>query len=721
MNEEPASLASVLATYHRYAPEGDDEVIKRAHLLADSAHQGQVRKTGDPFITHPLEVTSILASYGLDRATLAAALLHDTVEDTSLTLQQIETDFGPEVASLIDGVTKLDRISYTSREEMQAATIRKMVVAMAQDVRVILIKLADRLHNMRTVSALRQEKQERVARETLDIYAPLAHRLGVQEIKHEMEDLCFAILYPGPEAEIESKLGEAAPERDRLIAKVIEELGGRLADAGIDAQVSGRPKHHYSIYRKMVESGRPFEEIHDLIGLRVIVPEVRDCYGALGLVHAMWVPVHGRFKDFIAMPKTNLYQSLHTTVIGPDGKPLEVQIRTEEMHLRAESGIAAHWRYKEGADVATLPWMIDLRMLQEEIEDPTEFLDQLKLDLYRDEVFVLTPAGDVKTLPAGSTAIDFAYAVHTDVGNRCVGARINGRLMPLSSSLVSGDIVEVITSKAQTAGPSRDWLAFARTSRARAKIKQFFMRERREASLIEGKELVMTALRKEGFGLTASARDRLLERVAADLGRTDIDHLFMAIGEGSLAASTVIARINRELRPEEPQTEEDLLAPPRHRRTSLPGTGIIVEGQADMLVRIARCCAPVPGDHIVGYVTVGRGVSVHRSDCLNIASLEGARERMVEVDWSPDRVGSFSVWVQVEALDRTRLLRDVTAVISDAGGNITASASSTGADRVAVLRYEVELSDPSQVPKLIGDLSGVDGVFSAFRLTQEPN
>ncbi len=720
MAEDAGELNSVIEAYLKYAPEGGEQIIRRAYQVAGAAHRGQVRKTGDPYISHPLAVTEILAGYGLDRDTLAAALLHDTVEDTTLTLEKIEKEFGSEVARLIDGVTKLDRISYTSREEQAAATIRKLVVAMAQDVRVILIKLADRLHNMRTVSALRHEKQERVARETLDIYAPLAHRLGVQEIKHEMEDRCFAILYPGPEAEIEAKLGELAPERDRLIAKVIEELAGRLGDSGIDAQVSGRPKHHYSIYRKMVESGRPFEEIHDLIGIRVIVPEVRDCYGALGLVHAMWVPVHGRFKDFIAMPKTNLYQSLHTTVIGPDGKPLEVQIRTEEMHLRAESGIAAHWRYKEGADVATLPWMVNLRILQEEIEDPSEFLDQLKLDLYRDEVFVLTPAGDVKTLPAGSTAIDFAYAVHTDVGNRCVGARINGRLVPLSTKVGSGDIVEVITSKAQTAGPSRDWLNFARTSRARAKIKHFFLRERRQTSLLEGKELVMIALRKEGFGLTASARDKLLESVAQDLGKGDIEHLFMAIGEGSVAASTVIARLNRELRPEDPPVDEDLLSPPRRKPGTLPDTGIIVEGQADMLVRIARCCAPVPGDQIVGYVTVGRGVSVHRSDCLNIASLEGARERMVDVAWSPERVGNFTVWVQVEALDRTKLLRDVTAVISDAGGNITASASSTGADRVAILRYAVELSDPSQVPKLIADLSGVDGVFSAFRLTQEP-
>ncbi len=713
-------LAPILDAHRRHFPDAGPELIQGAFETALAAHHGQVRKSGDPYITHPVAVTQILADYGLDAGTLAAALLHDTVEDTDVTLRQVEAKFGPEVARLIDGVTKLDRIQYSSPQEAQAATIRKMVVAMAQDVRVLLIKLADRLHNIRTVSALRLEKQQRVARETLDVYVPLAYRLGVQEIKHELEDRCFAILEPGIYAEIEAMLTDRAPEREVFIEKVTSELEAALSDAGIPATITGRPKHHFSIYRKMVESRRGFEEIFDLIGIRIITSDTRGCYAALGLVHSKWVPISGRFKDFVAMPKINLYQSLHTTVIGPDGKPLEVQIRTEEMHRLAESGIAAHWRYKEGPSAMDIPWVGDIRTLLE-TEDPQEFLTNLKLDFYQDEVFVLTPAGDVKTLPRGSTAIDFAYAVHTEVGNRCVGARINGRLLPLSTRLESGDIVEVITSKASDAGPSRDWLNFVTTSRAKAKIKAFFMRERREQSLTEGRDQLSGLIRKEGLGLSAVERDRHLADIASELGKADLDGLFVAIGDGSVSASTIVARLVRVVRPEESDADEDLLAPPRPRRKgSTPGAGIIVEGMDDMLVRIARCCAPVPGDPIVGFITVGRGVSVHRSDCTNISSLSDQRERMVEVSWPPDRVGTFAVWVQVEALDRTRLLRDVTAVISDLGGNITASSSVTGRDRVAILRYEVELSDPGAVPRLISDLRGVEGVFAAYRLVTEP-
>jgi len=713
------ALASIRDAHRRHFPDASDGIIERAYVAAEQAHRGQLRKTGDPYITHPVAVTEILAGYGLDAPTLAASLLHDTVEDTDVTLHQIEVEFGTEVARLIDGVTKLDRIQYSSPQEAQAATIRKMVVAMAQDVRVLLMKLADRLHNIRTVAALRREKQERVARETLDVYVPLAHRLGVQEIKHELEDRCFAILEPGIYAEIESKLAERSPEREVFIEKVVAELVSALSEAGIEADITGRPKHHYSIYRKMVESGRPFEEIFDLIGVRIITSDTRSCYAALGLVHSRWMPISGRFKDFIAMPKFNLYQSLHTTVIGPGGKPLEVQIRTEEMHRLAESGIAAHWRYKEGPGAAHIPWVGNVRSLLE-TEDPEEFLANLKFDLYQDEVFVLTPAGDVKTLPRGATAVDFAYAVHTEVGNRCVGARVNGRLLPLSTRLESGDIVEVITSRALDAGPSRDWLNFVQTSRAKAKIKSYFLKERREHALAEGREQVHSYLRREGLGLGAVERDRVLGEVAVDLGKSDLDSLLVAVGEGGVAASTVVQRLVRLVRPEVDE-EEDLLAPPRPRRPGQPGPGIIVESLDDMLVRIARCCAPVPGDPIVGFITIGRGVSVHRSDCTNIAALAVRRERMVEVSWPPDRVGIFTVWVQVEALDRTRLLRDVTAAISDLGGNITASSSVTGRDRVAVLRYEVELSDPAQLPRLLADLRGVDGAFAAYRLVTEPS
>ncbi len=629
------------------------------------------------------------------------------------------TEFGQEIAYLIDGVTKLDRLQYGTREQAQAASIRKMVVAMAEDLRVLIIKLCDRLHNIRTAEALTEEKQRRVARETLDVYAPLAHRLGVQEIKHELEDRCFQILYPGPYTEITGQLNERSPQREMFIEKVIGEIETMLSDVSIKAEVSGRPKHHYSIYRKMIEQERPFEDIHDLIGVRIITDTIQDCYAVLGLVHARWVPVSGRFKDYVAMPKFNLYQSLHTTVIGPDGKPLEIQIRTEEMHQIAESGVAAHWRYKE-SEKSDHRWAGNLHALEDNESDPVEFLDQLKLDLYQDEVFVMTPAGDVKTLPKGATAIDFAYAVHTEVGHRCVGVKINSRLMPLSTELESGDSVEVITSKSEDSGPSRDWLKIARTSRARSKIKQWFLKERRSQALTNGREELFGLLRKEGLGLSASERDGLLNEVAGEFSKPDARKLMVAIGENELGANAVMQRILRHIRPE--TDNDDLLAPVRPRKYSSAGPGIIVEGLDDMMVSIARCCVPVPGDSIVGFVTVGRGVSVHRSDCTNMASLRAnGAERMVEVSWPAGRVGSFTVWVQVEALDRTRLLRDVTDVISDLAGNITASSSITGRDRVAILRYEVELSDPSQVPRLITDLRGVDGVFAAFRLVGEPD
>ncbi len=707
-----AQFEDVAAAFLAHHPDGNIEVLREAHEVAKAAHEGQVRKTGDPYITHPVTVALMLAEYGLDEPTLAAALLHDTVEDTSLSLADISARFGDEVARLIDGVTKLDRVRYSNREQAQAATIRKMVVAMAQDVRVLIIKLVDHLHHLRTVHALRDEKQRRVAQETLDVYAPLAHRLGVQEIKHEFEDRCFAILYPGPNAEIEAKLAGRAPEREAFIEKMVGEISGLLSDAGIEAEVTGRPKHQYSIYRKMREQNRPFEDIHDLIGIRIITETMRDCYAALGLIHSHWVPVAGRFKDYIAMPKINLYQSLHTTVIGPDGKPLEVQIRTEEMHQRAEAGIAAHWRYKEG-DAGSLPRM-DFTNWGEE-EDPEEFLANLKLDLYQDEVFVLTPGGDVKPLPAGSTPVDFAYSVHTEVGHRCVGARVNGRLVPLSTRLQSGDIIEVLTSKSMDAGPSRDWLGFVRTGRAKAKIRQWFTKERRDQALAEGKEMLQALLKREAGDVPPSEREKLLESIASELGQRDMESFPVAIGDGVVSVDSVSTRLARLL---EPDAVDDFFHP-RRRRIS-EGAMVVVEGQDDMLVHLARCCSPVPGDEIVGYVTVGRGVSVHRADCTNVSSLSEKRERAVEVSWPATGTGAFVVWIQIEALDRTRLLRDVTAMISDTGGNITASSTHTGDDRIAILRYEVELSDPSQLGKLLADLRGVDGVFTAFRLATDP-
>jgi GTP diphosphokinase / guanosine-3',5'-bis(diphosphate) 3'-diphosphatase len=708
----PVSLDDVLEAFRSHYPDGDVELLRRAHDLAAEAHQGQVRKTGEPYISHPVAVAHMLAQYGLDAATIAAAFLHDTVEDTPLTLAHVEQEFGKEIAELIDGVTKLDRVRYSNREQAQAASIRKMVVAMARDVRVLIIKLFDRLHNMRTVHALRESKQIRVARETLDVYAPLAHRLGVQEIKHEFEDRCFAILYPGPNAEIQAKLAEAAPEREAFIEKMIDEISGLLTDAEIDAEVTGRPKHQFSIYRKMMEQNRPFEDIHDLIGIRIITQNTRDCYAALGLVHSHWVPVTGRFKDYVAMPKINLYQSLHTTVIGPDGKPLEIQIRTEEMHRRAEWGIAAHWRYKEG-DIESTP-LVEFDPFD---EDPEEFLANLKMDLYLDEVFVLTPGGDVKELPKGATPVDFAYAVHTEVGHRCVGAKVNGRLVPLSTKLDSGDIVEILTSNSPDAAPSRDWQKFVRTGKAKTKIKHWFQKERRDQALIDGKEVLQNLFKKEAPGMSAAEQAAHLDAIAEELGQKDGEGLKVALGEGNLSIDSVAVRLKRRL---EPDTGDDLFKPTRRRRPS-ESAHVVVEGQDDMLVQLAQCCSPVPGDRIVGYVTVGRGVSVHRADCTNVASLTERRERAVEVSWPTDSAGPFIVWIQVEALDRARLLRDVTAVVSDTGGNITASSTNTNEDRVAILKYEVELSDPSQLPRLLSDIRGVDGVFTAFRLANDPS
>ncbi len=713
--EPKERLVDLLDELRENHADADVDLVRRAYDIAEQAHEGQFRKSGDPYITHPLAVSMILASEGLDSTTIAAALLHDTVEDTEVTLDELYAQFGEEVASLIDGVTKLDRIKFDSREEAQAATIRKMVVAMAQDVRVLLIKLADRLHNIRTLDAMPDHKQQRIAAETLDVYAPLAYRLGASDIKHEFEDACFRILHPGPYEEISSLIEDRAPLRNEVMEEAIGAIRDRLHVAGIDAEVTGRPKHHYSIWKKMVDSGQPFELIFDLVGIRVITADVASCYAALGEVHALFTPLSGRFKDYVAMPKFNLYQSLHTTVVGPDGKPLEVQVRSWDMHQRAEKGIAAHWRYKEGATSEDVPWLSDLRTLQEDSADPEQFLESLKLDLYQDEVFAVTPRGDVKTLPRGATPVDFAYAVHTEVGHRCTGAKVNGRLVPLDTQLVSGDVVEIITSKRQDAGPSRDWGKFVSSSRARSRIKQWFQRERREAAEHDGRERVMELLRREGTGLAQAKRDALLSKVAEELGHKNLRAMFIAVGEGGISPAMVVTRVVREVRPDEAPTEEEFLAPPPQvRRKTTEGPGVIVDGFDGVLVRLAKCCTPMPGEPVVGFVTVGRGVSVHRTNCVNIGTMD--KGRMVDVTWADDTSGQFSVWLEVEALDRTGLLRDVTTTISEAGAYILASSSVTDSDRIAWLRYEVQLSETEQVARLVNEIRRVDGVYDVHRL-----
>jgi guanosine-3',5'-bis(diphosphate) 3'-pyrophosphohydrolase len=709
-------LAPLLSAYRHRHPKADVALIQRAFEVASKAHHTQVRKSGEAYIHHPVAVATIVAELGLDDVTVASALLHDAVEDTGVTLDEVTQEFGVEVAAIVDGVTKLDRLRFDSREAQQAASMRKMLVAMAKDWRVLIIKLADRLHNMRTIAAMPDYKQKRTAQETLDIYAPLAHRLGIQDIKWQLEDLAFATLHPKPYAEIEQMVALRAPEREIYLTQVLEEVRGRLAENRIEAEVTGRPKPLWSLYEKMVVRGKEFDEIFDLVGIRVLVDSVKDCYAALGSIHATWKPVQGRFKDYIAMPKFNLYQSLHTTVVAPQGKPLEVQIRTQEMHNRAEYGIAAHWGYKEKASPADIAWLNRIVEWQRETEDPTEFLANLKLDLEQDEVFVFTPKGKVVTLPVGATPVDFAYAIHTEVGHRCIGAKINGRLSPLDSQLHSGDAVEIFTSKVPSAGPSRDWLKIVVTPRARNKIRQWFSRERREDAIENGRDELAKALRKEGLPVQKVSSSPMLVAMAATMNYVDLEALHAAIGDGHVSARSVAQRLARELRGGD--HEEQLPATVRQpRRTKVQSAGVHVEGLDDVMVRLSRCCTPVPGDEIVGFVTRGRGVSVHRSDCANALSLAtGQGDRVMEVEWDRNQRGTYVVSIEVKALDRSRLLADVTRSLSEHYVNILSSSSQTGADRVSTMRFDFELADPAHLDSLITSVKRIDSVYDAYRV-----
>ncbi|MFD5340338.1 GTP pyrophosphokinase [Streptomyces hawaiiensis] len=715
--------------------------IERAYQVAERWHRGQKRKSGDPYITHPLAVTTILAELGMDPATLMAGLLHDTVEDTEYGLDDLRRDFGDVVTLLVDGVTKLDKVKFG--EAAQAETVRKMVVAMAKDPRVLVIKLADRLHNMRTMRYLKREKQEKKARETLEIYAPLAHRLGMNTIKWELEDLAFAILYPKMYDEIVRLVAERAPKRDEYLAIVTDEVQQDLRAARIKATVTGRPKHYYSVYQKMIVRGRDFAEIYDLVGIRVLVDTVRDCYAALGTVHARWNPVPGRFKDYIAMPKFNMYQSLHTTVIGPGGKPVELQIRTFDMHRRAEYGIAAHWKYKQEAVAGAskvrsdapkssgkgkddhlndMAWLRQLLDWQKETEDPGEFLESLRFDLSRNEVFVFTPKGDVIALPAGATPVDFAYAVHTEVGHRTIGARVNGRLVPLESTLDNGDLVEVFTSKAAGAGPSRDWLGFVKSPRARNKIRAWFSKERRDEAIEQGKDSIVRAMRKQNLPIQRILTGDSLVTLAHEMRYADISALYAAIGEGHVSAQNIVQKLVQALGGEEAATEEiDESVPPApgrsRKRRSSADPGVVVKGVDDVWVKLARCCTPVPGDPIIGFVTRGSGVSVHRSDCVNVDSLSREPERILEVEWAPTQSSVFLVAIQVEALDRSRLLSDVTRVLSDQHVNILSAAVQTSRDRVATSRFTFEMGDPKHLGHVLKAVRGVEGVYDVYRVT----
>jgi len=718
-------------------PKADLALLERAYVTAERAHGTQTRKSGDPYITHPLAVATILADIGMTEPTLCAALLHDTVEDTDYTLEEVRRDFGDEVAALVDGVTKLDKVKYG--DTAQAQTIRKMIVAMSRDIRVLVIKLADRLHNMRTLRYLKQETQDRKARETLEIYAPLAHRLGMNTLKWELEDLAFATLHPKIYDEIVRLVAERAPSRDQFLAKVIEQVEKDLKDARIKALVTGRPKHYYSIYQKMIVRGRDFSDIYDLVGIRILVDSDRDCYAALGVLHSRWNPVAGRFKDFIAMPKFNMYQSLHTTVIGPEGKPVELQIRTFAMHRRAEYGIAAHWKYKEdvrtGVDTnrplltsdgasSDMSWVRQLLDWQHETEDPGEFLESLRFEINSAEVYVFTPRGDVVALPTGSTPVDFAYSIHTEVGHHTIGARVNGRLVPLESTLDNGDVVEVFTSKAPTAGPSRDWLGFVKSARARNKIKQWFTKERREEAIDQGKEQIARLMRKEGMPLKRVLTHESLSTVAGEMHLADVSALYAAVGEGNVGAQTVVRRVI-DLYGGEEGAAEDLAEGvqitserARAKQSSGGDAGVIVRGLSDVWVKLAKCCTPVPGDPILGFVTRGAGVSVHRTDCTNVASLKAHPERLVDVEWAPTGQSMFLVNIQVEALDRNRLLSDLTKVLSDVHVNILAASLQTTRDRVAKSRFTFEMGDPKHLGHVLKAVRSVDGVFDAYRVTQ---
>ncbi|MFD4995447.1 RelA/SpoT family protein [Streptomyces buecherae] len=712
--------------------------IERAYQVAERWHRGQKRKSGDPYITHPLAVTTILAELGMDPATLMAGLLHDTVEDTEYGLDTLRRDFGDQVALLVDGVTKLDKVKFG--EAAQAETVRKMVVAMAKDPRVLVIKLADRLHNMRTMRYLKREKQEKKARETLEIYAPLAHRLGMNTIKWELEDLAFAILYPKMYDEIVRLVAERAPKRDEYLAVVTDQVQGDLRAARIKATVTGRPKHYYSVYQKMIVRGRDFAEIYDLVGIRVLVDTVRDCYAALGTIHARWNPVPGRFKDYIAMPKFNMYQSLHTTVIGPSGKPVELQIRTFDMHRRAEYGIAAHWKYKQEAvagaskvrtdvprskgdrqdTVNDMAWLRQLLDWQKETEDPGEFLESLRFDLSRNEVFVFTPKGDVIALPAGATPVDFAYAVHTEVGHRTIGARVNGRLVPLESTLDNGDLVEVFTSKAPGAGPSRDWLGFVKSPRARNKIRGWFSKERRDEAIEQGKDAIARAMRKQNLPIQRILTGDSLVTLAHEMRYSDISSLYAAIGEGHVTAQNIVQKLVQALGGEDAASEDIAESTPlrsRTKRRSSADPGVVVKGVEDVWVKLARCCTPVPGDPIIGFVTRGSGVSVHRADCVNVDSLSQQPERMLDVEWAPTQSSVFLVAIQVEALDRSRLLSDVTRVLSDQHVNILSAAVQTSRDRVATSRFTFEMGDPKHLGHVLKAVRGVEGVYDVYRVT----
>ena len=711
-------LVPLLSAYKRRNPKGSVSLINAAYEMASAAHINQSRMSGELYISHPIAVARIVAEIGLDEVSLVAALLHDAVEDTEITLTDVEARFGSEVAGIVDGLTKLERLQFDSREAQQAATMRKMLVAMAKDMRVLIIKLADRMHNMRTIASASVDKQRRVAQETLDIYAPLAHRLGMQEMKQQLEDLSFAALFPKRYAELEYLVSIRAPERDVYLAKALGQVNTWLNAVNINAELTARGKHLWSLYEKMVQKGRDFDEIFDLMAIRIVVDSVKDCYGALGAIHGHWKPVVGRFKDYIAMPKFNLYQSLHTTVIGPGGKPIEVQIRSRDMHQRAEWGVASHWSYKDGVASSDIDWLNRIIDWQDEVSDPRQFLESLKTDLEQDELFVFTPKGRVIALPLDSTPVDFAYGVHTEVGHNCIGARVNGRLVALDSRLNSGDTCEILTSTAQDAGPSEEWANFVVSPKAKSKIKQWFSRERMEDLVETGRDDLVEHMRKHGLPVQRVLSSEVFASEREAMNYADDTTLFRAIGEGHVSAESLAGRISRLMR--DGGFGEQLSVGMRldSGQNNDQVSGIHVEGMSGSIIRLSKCCTPVPGDEIVGFLTQDHVVNIHRADCsVSISAASQHVGRMVDVEWAGSvSNASYVAAVEVVAIDRSRLLRDVANALSEEHVNIVACSTHTGADRVARMRFEFEFADPSHLQSVLRTIKRIDSVYDAYRV-----
>src|SRR5689334_547992 len=720
-------VSELIARIESYNPGVDRELIRRAFDYAERHHRGQSRRSGEEFVNHPWAVAQICAELHLDEQTIAAALLHDVVEDTDVEPDELRAEFGPEITSLVEGVTKLTRTTFQSREQSEAENYRKMIVAMAQDVRVILIKLADRLHNLRTIEYLGKQKQVQKAKEALEVYAPLAHRLGIHTLKWELEDLSFQVLHPRKYSEITAMVANRRADREAQVEKAAGMLQGELEKADIPADISGRAKHFYSIYDKMAKKGREFNEIYDLTAMRVIVERAgeegtRDCYGALGLIHSLWKPMPGRFKDYVAMPKLNGYQALHTTVVGPEGRPLEIQVRTREMHETAEFGVAAHWGYKSGkkdakADEEWLAWIRQLMDWQEDETDPREFLKTFRTDLFDDEVYVFTPKGEVKVLPSNSTPIDFAYAVHTDVGHRTVGSKVNGRIVPLHYRLKSGDFVEILTAK-KGRGPSRDWMKVAASSRARNKIRQWFSRETRGETEHKGRESLEQALKAQNLPYRKLQGSAVLAQVIRESGFRKAEDFYLALGSGKLQPGQIVNKVIQRLKTEQVVEEEavPLKAPKARHATSSENVGIAVSGIDDVLVRLAKCCTPLPGDKIVGYVSLGKGITIHREDCSNVKSLKRNPERFTKVAWDGGATQSFRVQISVDSWDRPRLLEDVARTFAEHGANIVEYGGHVE-DQLAKNWYVVEVGDVKALRSLLTALRNVDAVFDAYRVT----